>query len=81
MLRKLLLRTKLSIKQIANLSYYSDDKRFMKSFKQSTSLTPSEYRQAYAKKFLDSSNFDPEIPITRNIDSYRKKFNDLQQGD
>lgn len=53
----------------------------MKSFKQSTSLTPSEYRQAYAKKFLDSSNFDPEIPITRNIDSYRKKFNDLQQGD
>lgn len=79
--QELLLRTKLSIKQIASLSYYSDDKRFMKSFKQNTSLTPSEYRQAYAKKFLDSSNFDPEIPITHNLDSYRKKFNDLQRGD
>lgn len=79
--QELLLRTKLPIKQIANLAHYSDDKPFMKSFKRSTSLTPSEYRQAYSKKFLDSSHFDPEIPITHNINSYRKKFNHLQQGD
>lgn len=70
----LLLRTNLPIKQIANLSFYADEKRFMKAFKENIHVTPSEFRNAYTKKFLDSSSFDPEVPITKNTDRYKERF-------
>ncbi|HJE86796.1 MAG TPA: AraC family transcriptional regulator [Levilactobacillus hammesii] len=72
--KELLLRTNLPIKQIASMAYFTDEKRFMKTFKQHTSLTPSEFRGAYTRQFLDSSNFDPEVPITRNTANYQKRF-------
>lgn len=72
--KELLLRTNLPIKQIASMAFYPDEKRFMKVFKEHLYLTPSEFRRAYTKKFLDSSNFDPEVPITRNTDSYKHRF-------
>ncbi|KJW13201.1 araC family transcriptional regulator [Levilactobacillus spicheri] len=72
--RELLLRTNLPIKQIASMAYFTDEKRFMKTFKQHTNLTPSEFRGAYTRKFLDGSNFDPEVPITKNTANYQKRF-------
>ncbi|WP_057889982.1 helix-turn-helix domain-containing protein [Paucilactobacillus oligofermentans] len=63
---ELLVETNLPIKQISSLAYFSDAKQFMKDFKKYTNLTPSKYRYAYTRKFLDSSNFDPEVPIDRN---------------
>lgn len=72
--QELLLRTNLPIKQIASMSFYPDEKRFMKLFKEQLHLTPSEFRRAYTKKFLDSSNFDPEVPITKNTELYKERF-------
>lgn len=71
---ELLVRTNLPIKQIAGMAYYSDEKRFMKVYKKHTSLTPSQFRRAYTQQFLDSSNFDPEVPITKNTENYRRRF-------
>ncbi|MCW3778375.1 helix-turn-helix transcriptional regulator [Levilactobacillus namurensis] len=72
--KELLLRTNLPIKQIASMAFFTDEKRFMKTFKQHTNLTPSEFRGAYTRKFLDSSNFDPEVPITKNTAHYKNRF-------
>ncbi|MCO7127488.1 AraC family transcriptional regulator [Sporolactobacillus shoreicorticis] len=72
--KELLIRTNLPIKQVASMAFYSDEKRFMKAFKKYTNLTPSEFRRAYTRQFLDSSNFDPEVPITKNTEHYRRRF-------
>lgn len=72
--QELLLRTNLPIKQVASMSFYPDEKRFMKTFKAQLLLTPSEFRRAYTRKFLDSGNFDPEVPITKNTDTYKRRF-------
>ena len=72
--KELLVRSDLPIKQIAIMAFYSNEKRMMKAFKQDTNLTPSEYRRAYTQRFLDSSNFDPEIPITPDVETYRRRF-------
>lgn len=72
--KELLLRTNLPIKQIASMAFYPDEKRFMKVFKENVNLTPSKFRRAYTKKFLDSSNFDPEVPITKDTPQYRQRF-------
>ena len=79
--RELLVRSDLPIKQIASMSFYPNEKRLMKIFKKYTNLTPSEYRQAYTKQFLDSSTFDPEIPIIQDIDGYRKQFTKASRVD
>ncbi|MFD1124728.1 helix-turn-helix domain-containing protein [Lentilactobacillus raoultii] len=71
---ELLVRTNLPIKQIAGMAYYSDEKQFMKMYKKHTSLTPSQFRRAYPQQFLDSSSFDPEVPITKNTENYRRRF-------
>ncbi|QFR67165.1 AraC family transcriptional regulator [Furfurilactobacillus rossiae] len=61
--KELLIRSDLSIKQVAGEVYFEDEKRFMKVFKNNFNLTPTEFRRAYTRKFLDSSRFDPEVPI------------------
>lgn len=71
---ELLIRTNLPIKQIADMAYYSNEKRFMKMYKKQTNLTPSQFRRSYTRQFLDSSNFDPEVPITKDTENYRKRF-------
>ncbi|WP_258115579.1 helix-turn-helix transcriptional regulator [Levilactobacillus yiduensis] len=60
---ELLLQTNFPIKRIASAVFFSDEKRFMKAFKARYYLTPTEFRHTYTKKFLDSSHFDPEVPI------------------
>lgn len=72
---ELLVRTNLPIKQISSMVFYPDEKRFMKAFKEKLSVTPTEFRQAYTKKFLDSSNFDPEVPIRKDTPRYKERFN------
>ena len=57
------------------MAFYPDEKRFMKVFKEQLQLTPTEFRNAYTRKFLDSSSFDPEVTITKNTDNYRERFN------
>jgi len=60
---ELLLQTNFPIKRIASTVFFTDEKRFMKAFKARYYLTPTEFRHTYTKKFLDSSNFDPEVPL------------------
>ncbi|WP_416353676.1 helix-turn-helix transcriptional regulator [Agrilactobacillus fermenti] len=72
--KKLLLKTNLPIKQVASMAFYSDEKQFMKNFKAHLNLTPSEFRNAYQKKFLDSSSFDPEKPLTKEYVNYDERF-------
>ena len=79
--RELLVRSDLPIKQIASMSFYPNEKRLMKIFKRDTNLTPSEYRRAYTQQFLDSSTFDPEIPIIQDVDDYRRRFTEASRVD
>ena len=79
--RELLVRSDLPIKQIASMAFYPNEKRLMKTFKKDTNLTPSEYRRAYTQQFLDSSTYDPEIPITPDVDTYRRRFTQAARTD
>lgn len=72
--KELLTRSNLTIKQIACMAFFPDEKRLMKAVKKATNLTPSQYRSAYTQQFLDSSSFDPEIPITNDVETYRRQF-------
>ena len=79
--RELLVRSDLPIKQVASMAFYPNEKRLMRTFKRETNLTPSEYRRAYTQQFLDSSSYDPEIPIVHNVDDYRRQFNEASRID
>lgn len=63
----LLIRTEMSVKQIAAASYFNDSKVFMRRFKKSTGLSPSEYRKSYNLIHLNNPHVDPQIPIPKRI--------------
>lgn len=63
----LLIRTNLSIKEVGSYSYYSDDKLFMKQFKQLSGVTPSEFRTMYQKVYHNNQVIDPVLPIPEEI--------------
>ena len=64
----LLLRTKMSVKQIAVEAFFHDSKVFMRSFKKKVGITPSEYRRSYALIHLNNPHIDPQIPIPKRIE-------------
>ncbi len=73
--QELLLKTNLPIKRVASEAYFNDDKHFMKQFKKEFQLTPSEFRRSYTQKFQDSSNFDPQVLLSRDTDiNYYQRF-------
>lgn len=59
---ELLLTTNKSIKEIAYDLNFSNEKYFLRIFKQITSLTPSNFRNSYSKTYLNNIEVDPTIP-------------------
>ncbi|MFT8742306.1 helix-turn-helix domain-containing protein [Lentilactobacillus hilgardii] len=66
----LLIRTEMPVKQVAYNSYFNDPKVFMRRFKSSTGLSPSEYRKSYNLIHLNNPHVDLQIPkrIADSID-------------
>ncbi|CUS25567.1 AraC-like transcriptional regulator YisR [Paucilactobacillus oligofermentans DSM 15707 = LMG 22743] len=63
---ELLLTTDLSIKEIAYELSFNNEKYFLRVFKQITFITPTHYRNSYAKTYLNNVEVDPTIPIPDN---------------
>ncbi|EKQ56225.1 MULTISPECIES: AraC family transcriptional regulator [unclassified Clostridium] len=53
--KQLLLNSSFSIKEIAKQVGFNDDKHFMKLFKKSEDITPTQYRNAYFRKKLNKN--------------------------
>ncbi|GER70355.1 hypothetical protein BpJC7_16580 [Weizmannia acidilactici] len=64
----LLLRTNLTVSQIASHSYFIDEKNFMRRFKKMTGLTPTEFRNAYIHTHLNNPRIDPKIPLPTQLE-------------
>jgi YesN/AraC family two-component response regulator len=52
--KELISRTDMSIKQVAAEAGYTDEKYFMRLFKKMVNMTPSQYRNAYHKTFMNN---------------------------
>ncbi|MGN9171220.1 AraC family transcriptional regulator [Paenibacillus jamilae] len=52
--KELISRTDMSIKQVAEEAGYTDEKYFMRLFKKRVHMTPSQYRNAYHKTFMNN---------------------------
>nr|WP_263799021.1 helix-turn-helix domain-containing protein [Lentilactobacillus hilgardii] len=63
----LLVRTEMSVKEIAYSSYFTNPKMFMRRFKSETGLSPSEYRDLYSNIHLNNTHVDPFIPVPSRI--------------
>lgn len=66
----LLVQTSLPISLIAEFSYYSDEKYFIRLFKKKTGLTPHKYRNAYSGTHLNNPYIDPKLPIPQRVEQY-----------
>ncbi len=65
--KELLLHSDATIKQIAYMLHFQDDKYFMKLFKQQEGLTPSQYRDAYPNTYMNTNSLDPDIPLPAHL--------------
>lgn len=74
----LLIRTNLSIKEVSHYAYYSDDKLFLKQFKQLSGVTPTEFCTRYQKIYHNNQVIDPVLPIPEEIT--QKLDNDRDPG-
>ncbi|WP_179031225.1 helix-turn-helix transcriptional regulator [Paenibacillus kribbensis] len=52
--KELISRTDMSIRQVAEEAGYTDEKYFMRLFKKRVHMTPSQYRNAYHKTFMNN---------------------------
>lgn len=52
--KELLTRTALSVKEIATETGFTDDKYFMRLFRKYENMTPTQYRNAYHKTFMNN---------------------------
>lgn len=66
--KSLLIRTNLSIKEVAANSFFSDTRTFMRRFKALTGLTPSEYRHSNGSVHHNNPHIDPQIPLPKQIE-------------
>ena len=48
---------------------FKDEKYFMKLFKKCEGLTPSKYRDAYPKTYINTDSYDPDIPMPDYLSS------------
>jgi AraC-like DNA-binding protein len=60
--QELLLTTDKSVKEIAFDLSFSNEKYFLRVFKQLTSVTPTSFRNSYSKTYLNNVEVDPDIP-------------------
>lgn len=63
----LLIRTELSINEIAESSYFNDPKIFMRHFKHATGLSPTQYRNTFNIIHLNNPHIDPQIPLPKHL--------------
>lgn len=63
----LLIRTELSINEIAQSSYFNDPKNFMRHFKREMGLSPTQYRNTYNIIHLNNPHIDPQIPLPKQL--------------
>ncbi|WP_122645458.1 AraC family transcriptional regulator [Enterococcus mediterraneensis] len=66
----LLVQTVLPIKLVSELSYYADEKYFIRIFRKKTGLTPNKYRNAYSGTHLNNPYIDPKLPIPQRVEQY-----------
>lgn len=64
----LLIQTTLPIKVISELSYYIDEKYFIRIFKKRTGLTPNKYRKAFSGTHQNNPYIDPKLPIPQAVE-------------
>ena len=80
----LLIRTEMSIKQIATAAYFTDPKVFAHKFKATTNLSPTDYRKSYRLVHQNNPHIDPQIPIPKRIEDildYIPENGDLPDDD
>lgn len=61
--KELLLNSEKSIKEISYTLCFRDEKYFMKLFKKYEGITPTQYRDAYPKTYINTDSSDPLIPL------------------
>lgn len=65
--KELLCTTNKSIKEIAYDLNFKDRKYFMRLFKNYEEMTPSQFRDAYTKTYLNTISVDPDIPMPEHL--------------
>ncbi|MDS0528300.1 AraC family transcriptional regulator [Clostridium sp. SHJSY1] len=61
--KEYLINSDKTIKEISHILCFKDEKYFMKLFKKYEGVTPSQFRDAYPKTYINTDSSDPEIPI------------------
>lgn len=65
----LLVNTNIPVNQICGYSYFTDEKNFLRRFKDRTNLTPSKYRNAYMHTHLNNPVIDPTLPLPAQLEN------------
>ena len=65
--QSLLIRTNLSIKEIASNAYFENEKLFMRQFKKICGVTPSNYRAQFDEIYHNNQVISPVLPISEEI--------------
>ncbi|WP_159721530.1 AraC family transcriptional regulator [Enterococcus sp. CSURQ0835] len=63
----LLMKTDLSIKEIAKAAYFNSDKVFMRQFKKEFGSSPTAYRHLHQVIHHNNPTIDPQIPVPKKI--------------
>ena len=63
----LLVRTEMSVKEIADYAYFNDAKTFMRRFRAQVGMSPTEYRRSYTSIHLNNPHVDPQIPLPKEV--------------
>lgn len=71
--KELLINSNSNIKKISHLICFKDEKYFMKLFKEFEGVTPSQYRDAYPKTYINTGSADPDIPLPPHLSCKLKK--------
>lgn len=71
--KELLINTNNNINEISYLIGFKDEKYYMKLFKRIEGVTPSQYRDAYPKTYINTGSSDPDIPLPNHLASTLKK--------
>ncbi|RRG07853.1 MAG: AraC family transcriptional regulator [Lactobacillus sp.] len=78
--RALLLRSNLSIKEVADNSYFQNEKLFMRQFKKSCGVTPSQFRNNYKRIYNNNEVISPLIPIPEKVTNKLNDVVDIQNS-
>lgn len=63
--KHLLTTTDLTIREIAYQLEFNSEKYLMRMFKNTEQMTPTQYRNTYAKNYINTYKVDPDQPLTQ----------------